>query len=84
MKLNPDKDIPTFISQFEEIYRKVKDAMEEVRKDYRCCQIIQNLPEEYDYLVREFDSWTHGPETFILCRSLAEGGEKKVQDSVLS
>ena len=51
-------------------------------EDHRCYQIIQNLPEEYDYLVRKFDKI--GDEKFkfenIKSEILKEFSRREIQE----
>lgn len=55
LKINIDEDIPTYIARFEEGYRRVIDSGEEIAEKHRCYQLIESLPENYDYLIRELD-----------------------------
>lgn len=55
LKMNPEEEIPSYIARFEEVYRCVVDAGEEVTEKHRCYQFIESLPENYDYLIRESD-----------------------------
>ena len=52
---NYDETLPMYIARFEAAYKKVQEAGETVPETHRIYRIIQSLPAEFDYLVREFD-----------------------------
>ena len=48
--------IPHFLGQFQEIYKRVEEAGEQVNEGHRCYMIPKSLGHDYDYLVKDFEN----------------------------
>lgn len=81
MKLDFVEELRSFIARFQGYYRKVEDSRESVNEKH-CCQLLQNLLEDYDYLVREFVSLKNAKFNFshIQVQILKESARRELQE----
>ena len=86
IKMGSDEELPTFITRFENAYKKLKEAGEDVTESHRIYKLIQNLPIEYDYLAREFDKMPDDNFKFDNIKSeiIKEFNRKELRDRQLN